>query len=290
MATGAGQPPRAAAASASQPMATGARQLPSSAAFPALAWAPRNTRAMTPVKLREMWTTQSGRSSVIGFYGHTGDRTGYECFSNFFDQTECPFDFVIPREMFAFPVEEQDRAVKCTFSEKSIMLYKAAVMGDRDSYKRIAEATTPVAAKKLGRSVRGFDDELWSRIVCTVALDVVYQKFSNTSSIREVLLGTGQKLLAEATHNDRNWGIGIDLGDERVQTPASWQGTNILGWALMEVRDALRSGTADGAAADGAPGKAVVPEERAGLLSPRRLEGREEGHHTLRIEEDLVCL
>ena len=29
---------------------------------------------------------------------------------------------------------------------------------------------------------------------------------------------------------------------------------------------------------------------RLETLSPRRLEGREEGHHTLRIEEDLVCL
>ena len=31
-------------------------------------------------------------------------------------------------------------------------------------------------------------------------------------------------------------------------------------------------------------------ESEEAAASPRRLEGREEGHHTLRIEEDLVCL
>lgn len=234
---------------------------PSSAASPAPEWVLRGTQAMTPAKLREMWANQFGRRSVIGFYGATGDRTGYGCFSNFFDQTDCPFDFVVPRGWFGFPVDERDRTVRCTFSEKSIMLVKAAMMGDRDSFKKIAKATTPAAAKKLGRLVRGFDDELWSRVVCTVALEVVHQKFSKTSSIREVLLGTGHKLLAEATRNDRNWGIGIDLGDERVQTPARWQGANILGWALMMAREALRCGTGDGAAADGAPGEATVPGE-----------------------------
>ena len=36
------------------------------------------------------------------------------------------------------------------------------------------------------------------------------------------------------------WGIGIDAGEDDVQTPARWKGTNVLGWALMEARAALR--------------------------------------------------
>ena len=34
----------------------------------------------------------------------------------------------------------------------------------------------------------------------------------------------------------------------------------------------------------------AAEESEEAAASPRRLEGREEGHHTLRIEEDLVCL
>merc|ERR1712181_50589 len=53
------------------------------------------------------------------------------------------------------------------------------------------------------------------------------------------LLGTEDWVIAEATSNDRNWGIGLDRGDSRVRNPRQWQGTNMLGWALMEARKAL---------------------------------------------------
>ena len=55
-----------------------------------------------------------------------------------------------------------------------------------------------------------------------------------------MLLQTGDTLIAEATRDDRTWGIGIDVGDPLVQIPSRWYGANILGWALMEVRAALR--------------------------------------------------
>ncbi|WP_354090552.1 NADAR domain-containing protein [Clostridium gasigenes] len=35
------------------------------------------------------------------------------------------------------------------------------------------------------------------------------------------------------------WGIGLDKKDEKVENPLLWQGENLLGFALMEVRDAL---------------------------------------------------
>merc|ERR1712025_1083908 len=97
------------------------------------------------------------------------------------------------------------------------------------------------------------------------AFQVVYQKFSKTSSIRGVLLGTDDRLIAEATRQDRNWGIGIDVGDPRVQIPCKWQGANILGWALMEARAALRSSEIP---AEDADSGASVPKA-SGALPPK---------------------
>merc|ERR550525_2103699 len=114
-------------------------------------------------------------------------------------------------------------------------------MGDQWSFDQIKVAKHPAEAKRLGRGVWNFDDSVWTRIVCAVSFQVVYQKFLKTPSIRSILLGTGDKLLAEATRNDKNWGIGIDVGDSRVQTPSAWQGSNILGWALMEARSILQN-------------------------------------------------
>lgn len=122
------------------------------------------------------------------------------------------------------------------------MLCKAALMGDFHSYVAIREAPSPPDAKALGRNVKGFREDLWNAVVCSVAFEVVFQKFSKIQMLQPLLLATGEKVMCEATRNDRNWGIGIDRGDPRCQNPPEWRGTNILGWALMEVRSALRAG------------------------------------------------
>lgn len=123
------------------------------------------------------------------------------------------------------------------------MVCKAAAMGDHKSYEKIKESkANPAAIKNMGRQVQRFNDDLWKNIECSVAYEVVYQKFLNVDSLKWVLLSTEDWVIAEATSNDANWGIGLDIGDERVHNPAQWKGTNLLGWALMEARKALRSG------------------------------------------------
>jgi len=192
-------------------------------------------------------------ANVVGFYGHS--RGELRCFSNFYDQKSKPFDFEVPEAFLARLEARVPRVVSCAFSEKAIMLCKAAVMGDVAAYHQIVAAADPRKTKALGRSVRGWDEGLWNSVVCSVAFEVCYQKFSKTPSIQTVLLATGDRLIAEATVNDANWGIGINTGDPRVQTPAAWEGTNILGWALMEARAELRRSQRPAAAREAMPAK-----------------------------------
>merc|ERR1711920_1023441 len=112
-------------------------------------------------------------------------------------------------------------------------------MGDIDTYKQIVAAETPLEAKMLGKHVQNFDDMLWEHVVCSVAYEVVHQKFHKIPSLQDVLLGTGESLIALATRADQVWGIGIDKGREEVLRPSMWKGSNVLGWALMEVRAEL---------------------------------------------------
>jgi ribA/ribD-fused uncharacterized protein len=46
-------------------------------------------------------------------------------------------------------------------------------------------------------------------------------------------------VLVEASPVDRVWGIGLAKDDERAANPLRWNGTNLLGFALMVVRDTL---------------------------------------------------
>ena len=49
-------------------------------------------------------------------------------------------------------------------------------------------------------------------------------------------------MLVEASPYDRIWGIGLAQEDACSRNPLSWRGENLLGFALMEARDALREG------------------------------------------------
>jgi predicted NAD-dependent protein-ADP-ribosyltransferase YbiA (DUF1768 family) len=43
----------------------------------------------------------------------------------------------------------------------------------------------------------------------------------------------------EASPRDRVWGIGMGASHSDATRPSRWRGTNLLGFALMNVRDQL---------------------------------------------------
>ena len=57
--------------------------------------------------------------------------------------------------------------------------------------------------------------------------------------LKQMLLATGDALLAEAEEYDSIWGIGLSMEDERNQHPDAWKGQNLLGFALIQVRQKL---------------------------------------------------
>jgi len=197
---------------------------------------------LTPDDLVRRWQSLTWPHQVVQFKGseERKARTPVRCFSNFFD--EYAFDFTLPLEICAptLCLSEGDRTIRCNFSEKAIMLCKAASMGDLQSYKDIAATTAPLDAKQLGKLVRNWDAELWDVLVCSVAFEVVFQKFKKIPEIQSVLLGTGESLIVEATRADARWGIGLDKGNPAILRPSSWRGANVLGWALVQVRQKLR--------------------------------------------------
>ena len=60
-----------------------------------------------------------------------------------------------------------------------------------------------------------------------------------TDSLRNYLLGTGRRVLVEASPSGLIWGIGLGAANERATDPLRWRGLNLLGFALMEARERL---------------------------------------------------
>lgn len=52
-------------------------------------------------------------------------------------------------------------------------------------------------------------------------------------------MGTHNKILVEASPVNRIWGIGMSANHNQIYNPKSWNGQNLLGFALMEVRNKL---------------------------------------------------
>jgi ribA/ribD-fused uncharacterized protein len=125
-------------------------------------------------------------------------------------------------------------------AEHFMMAGKALAFGDHATWPRIVDAPTAPQAKALGRQVAGCDDAEWERLRFDVVVAANRAKFSQHAALRNFLLATDQKVLVEASPLDAVWGIGLAADDARARCPNEWPGLNLLGFALMVVRDSLR--------------------------------------------------
>ncbi|PZG14758.1 NADAR family protein [Nonomuraea aridisoli] len=126
-------------------------------------------------------------------------------------------------------------------AEHYMMAHKAWLFGDEESAAGILAAGHPGEAKELGRAVRGFDQATWERHRFDIVVRGNVAKFGQHPPLRDFLLGTANRVLVEASPRDRVWGIGLTAADERAASPATWQGLNLLGFALMAARATLRA-------------------------------------------------
>ena len=125
-------------------------------------------------------------------------------------------------------------------AEHWMMAAKARLFGDEETLAKILIASSPSAAKKLGRQVRGFDDARWKAARFDLVTRGNVAKFSSTPKLREHLLATGQTILVEAAPRDQIWGIGLSLDSPAARDPTKWRGLNLLGFALVRARGILR--------------------------------------------------
>ncbi|GAB3874959.1 NADAR family protein [Kibdelosporangium lantanae] len=135
-----------------------------------------------------------------------------------------------------FPVEFTVDGQRYRHAEQFMMAEKARMFDDPEMLRRILDSVDPADAKKLGRAVRGFDQDTWEAKRYDVVVRASVAKFGQNSALREFLLATGEKVLVEAAPRDVVWGIGLGRDNPRAQDPAQWRGRNLLGFALMDAR------------------------------------------------------
>lgn len=126
-------------------------------------------------------------------------------------------------------------------AEHFMMAAKARLFGDNAAHAKVLAAPTAGAAKAIGREVKGFNEQTWVTHRYEIVVSANQAKFSQNADLKAFLLGTGQRVLAEASPVDRIWGIGLAANDDRATNPKRWRGLNLLGFALMDVRARLEA-------------------------------------------------
>ena len=97
-----------------------------------------------------------------------------------------------------------------------------------------------VKIKGLGREVKGYEEEVWSRKREKVVLFGARLKFTQNESLKNKLLATGESLMIEASPYDKIWGAGLSESDPLILDKKNWKGENLLGKVLMSVRDYIK--------------------------------------------------
>ncbi len=102
-------------------------------------------------------------------------------------------------------------------AEHYMMHGKAKLFGDTDAMEKALQAKNPGAVKAN------------------------LAKFSSNDELKAFLINTGKRVLVEASLVDKIWGIGLAEDNDAAQNPNLWKGENLLGFALMEVREQLQN-------------------------------------------------
>ena len=166
---------------------------------------------------------KSEKLKYLFFWGHSknGNEITKSCFSQWY---ESPFEV---------------EGVVYKTAEHWMMAKKAELFGDTEILEKIIQSKTPAEAKKLGRKVKNFDNDVWNENRCEIVVEGNRHKFTQNPEFKEFLLNTGSRILVEASPVDAIWGIGMAKDHKDIYNPSAWKGENLLGFALMEVRDLL---------------------------------------------------
>jgi ribA/ribD-fused uncharacterized protein len=139
------------------------------------------------------------------------------------------YENLVKRQVFPSEIE-------FTSAEQYMMYCKAMLFIDFETAKQILASNDPRKIKELGRQVKRFNDDTWYVFRWRFVYAGNKYKFIQNGGLRESLFKTQGTTLVETSPYDKVWGIGLKASDPRALDRSTWQGKNLLGEILTELR------------------------------------------------------
>jgi ribA/ribD-fused uncharacterized protein len=121
--------------------------------------------------------------------------------------------------------------------EQWMMVCKAILFNDGQTFRKIMDEKSPSKQKDLGREVQNYDNDIWNNYKYRIVFDGNEYKFDQNPELKEFLCSFHPfTTFAEASPWDKIWGIGLGPDDARAYDINTWQGENLLGKAITRLR------------------------------------------------------
>lgn len=102
------------------------------------------------------------------------------------------------------------------------MMYQKVIMFRQYGLaQKILASADPSEIKKLGRThFSEFNADTWDKTCYAIVKRGIRAKFEQNPKLLEMLLNTGEKVLAECSAKDTKWGIGTAIDDPNCYHPS----------------------------------------------------------------------
>lgn len=127
-----------------------------------------------------------------------------------------------------------------------MMHQKALLFHDDAIAAQVLKTKNSKEQKALGQKVHNFQEDLWLANRERIVHDGNLAKFSQNDDLKQVLFATAGTTLVEASPYDKIWGVGLKESDPKIHNRENWNGLNLLGQAITQVRDELMAQVSSG--------------------------------------------
>lgn len=141
-------------------------------------------------------------------------------------------------------VEIEFNSVTYNSAQQAMYAELAKAFNDQESLKKIMLADVPDEVQYELSDVPGdvdANETKWNDLTKQLIYDINIAKFNQYPELTARLLETKNASLGAYIPNDTLIGIGISLDNYQSKNPINWTGQNILGKALMDIREKIRS-------------------------------------------------
>ncbi len=123
-------------------------------------------------------------------------------------------------------------------SEQFIQYCKALFFHDRYRMRLLLSTTDPYECKRIGHKIDGFNQDKWDEQAPKVCNKALREKVDQNSFVKQFLISTGDKILAEAAPNSK-WACGLKLKDNNILDITKWERVGHGGMVYMQIRSEI---------------------------------------------------